>query len=63
MFAEDIADDFSEDRRYSVYWIFRVFPDVFESFAEDSFFFFFFLKSFRKFFTLWVFTLKPFPVF
>ena len=57
MFAEDTSEDFSEDRRYHFSWIFIVFLDIFEIFAEDCFL----LRSFRKFFTLWVFTLKPFP--
>ena len=38
MFAEDLSEDFSEDRRYHIYWIFEIF-------AEDSFL----LRSFRKF--------------
>ena len=39
MFAEDISEDFSEDRRY------HFFLDIFEIFAEDCFL----LRSFRKF--------------
>ena len=45
MFAEDISEDFSEDRRYHICWILVVFLDIFEIFAEDCFL----LRSFRKF--------------
>ena len=45
MFAEDISEDFSEDRRYHFLLDFKVFLDIFEIFAEDCFL----LRSFRKF--------------
>ena len=45
MFAEDISEDISEDRRYHIYWILKYFLDIFEIFAEDCFL----LRSFRKF--------------
>ena len=47
MFAEDISEDFSEDRRYHFKFtgFTRVFLDIFEIFAEDCFL----LRSFRKF--------------
>ena len=45
MFAEDISEDFSENRRYHFYWVFRIFLDIFEIFAEGCFL----LRSFRKF--------------
>ena len=45
MFAEDISEDFSEDRKYHFYWILEYFWISFEIFAEDCFL----LRSFRKF--------------
>ena len=55
MFAEDMSENFSEDRRYHL--DFRVFLDIFEIFAEDCFL----LCNFSSAFTLRVVTLKPFP--
>ena len=46
MFAEDISEDFSEDRKDITFTLdFIVFMDIFEIFAEDCFL----LRSFRKF--------------
>ena len=56
MFGEDISEDFSEDKKISLLLEFIIFLDIFEIFAEDCFL----LRSFGSF-TLWVFTLKPFP--
>ena len=55
MFAEDISEDFS-DLTFTGFY--RVFLDIFEIFAEDCFL----LRSFRKCFTLWVFTLSCFQL-
>ena len=55
MFAEDISEDFSEDRRYHFCWNFIVIPDIFEIFVEDCFL----LRSFGSFKPL-VLILKPF---
>ena len=58
-FAEDISEDFSEDRRYHFCAGFSSIPaDIFEIFAEDCFL----LRSFQKFLPSGFFTLKPFPV-
>ena len=43
MFAEDVSEEFSKDRRYHFYWM--LFLDVLEIFAEDCFL----LRSFWKF--------------
>ena len=51
MFAEDIAEDFSEDRRYHVSWILE---EYFWISSKSS-------EKFSEVFALWVFTLKPFP--
>ena len=45
VFAEDISEDFSEDRRDHFLLDFRIFLDIFIIFAEDCFP----LRSFRKF--------------
>ena len=45
MFAEDISEDFSEDRIYHFLLDFKVFLDIFEIFTEACFL----LRSFRKF--------------
>ena len=58
MFAEDISEDFSEDRRYHFYWVFYSISGYLRNLRGR-------LLSSEKFsevFTLWVFTLKPFPV-
>ena len=58
MFAEDISEDFSEDKRYHFYTgFYSISGDIFEIFAEDCFF----SEKFSGVLTLWVFTLKPFP--
>ena len=60
MFAEDISEDVSEERRYHFYCIlFRVFPDIFEIFAEDCFL----LRGFRKFLPSAFLPLSPFQIF
>ena len=52
MFAEDISEDFLEDRRHHLLLLdFRLLLDIFEIF-----------EKFSDFLTLRVFTLKPFPV-
>ena len=56
MFAQSILEDFSEDRRYHFKFDFRVVLDILEGFAEDRF-----LQKLSEVFTLWVFTLDPFP--
>ena len=45
MFAEDISEDFSEDRRYHFYWILEYFWISSRKIVEDCFH----LRSFRKF--------------
>ena len=45
MFAEDISEDFSEDTRYHLYWIFDYFRMSWKSSVEDCFL----LRSFQKF--------------
>ena len=58
MFAEDISEDFSEDRRYHFYTGFYSISGYLRNLRGR-------LLSSEKFsevFTLWVFTLKPFPV-
>ena len=59
MFAEDISEDFSEDRRYHFYIGFLEYFWISSRNLRGR------LLSSEKFsevFTLWVFTLKPFPV-
>ena len=58
MFAEDISEDFSEDRRYHFSVFFLYFWIYLRNLRGR-------LLSYEKFsevFTLWVFALKPFPV-
>ena len=58
MFAEDISEDFSEDREYHFYTVFYSISGYLRNLRGR-------LLSSEKFsevFTLWVFTLKPFPV-
>ena len=57
MFAEDISEDFSEDRRYHFYSGFYSISGYLRNLRGR-------LLSSEKFsevFTLWVFTLEPFP--
>ena len=59
MFAEDISEDCSEDRRYHFLLDFIVFLDIFEIFAEDCFL----LRSFRKFLPSGFLPLSRFQIF
>ena len=56
MFAEEISEDFSEDRKYHFHWILVDFWISSKSSRKIAFFW----EVFGSF-TLWVFTLKPFP--
>ena len=58
MFAEDISEDFSEDGRNHFYWILesisgKNFRNLRGRLLSS--------EKFSEVFTLWVFTLKPFP--
>ena len=60
MFAEDISEDFSEDRRYHFYnGFYSISGYIFEIFAEDHFL----LRSFRKFLPSGFLSLSRFQLF
>ena len=56
MFAEDISENFSEDRRYHFYWILEYFLMYSESSRKIAF-----SDRFSDVVTLRGFTLSPFP--
>ena len=57
MFAEDISEDFSEDRRYHFYWFLSI-----SGYLRNLRGRLLSSEKFSEVFTLWVFTLKPFPI-